>query len=590
MAEPAWMSAPPVVQSPAWKSAPPVDQAQTAPANISWSDVPGMAMGNLGPSAVQMVEDTIQPFMHPIETAKSLGNLGLGVIQKAIPGEQSSEKYADAVGAFFADRYGGIDEFKNTLATDPAGVIADLSTVFSGGGGLAARAPGMVGKAGLAASRAANMVDPIALAAKAGGRVLSPKTRPSVLRLMSEGVTPTAGQILGGGWKKAEDIAASVPVLGSAVASGRQRANLQLNKAAYNRAIDPIRKYEPIGQHTNKMEIGAPGIADVSDRLSAAYGALLPKVTLKVDNQLIDDIVNSVDDAKLSISDDVGKALERTVDAKVIDRLASGNLSGEQLKILQNDINDIASKYRIGNASEQMAGSALGNIQSAIRQALARANPQFAVELKAIDTGYANYARLRRAGGAAGADTAGFTPAQLRAAVKAEDKSIGKGDTARGRALMQDLSMDAREVLGNDLPNSGTADRAIFTGGLATGALFEPMTAALIASASLPYLPGAQRVVAQALSGRPSAVRAAGNAIGQYGPTVGRAAFQAGRLDDDMQPMPMYQIGQGYGENMVDALSASNLPVYEPKPKRLPNPNRLKIEIRPTMQDALGAK
>jgi hypothetical protein len=31
MAEPAWMSAPPVVQSPAWKSAPPADQAQTAP-------------------------------------------------------------------------------------------------------------------------------------------------------------------------------------------------------------------------------------------------------------------------------------------------------------------------------------------------------------------------------------------------------------------------------------------------------------------------------------------------------------------------------------------------------------------------------
>ena len=288
------------------------------------------------------------------------------------------------------------------------------------------------------------------------------------------------------------------------------------------------------------MEIGAPGIADVSDRLSAAYDALLPKVTLKVDNQLIDDIVNAVTDAKLSMASDVAKALDRTVDAKVIERLASGNLSGKQLKILQNDIGDIASKYRVGSASEQMAGSALGNIQSAIRQALARSNPQFAAELKAIDTGYANYARLRRAGGAAGGDLDGFTPAQLRAAVKAEDRSLGKGDTARGRALMQDLAMDARDVMGNNLPNSGTADRAILTGGLATGALFEPMTAALIASGSLPYLPGVQRGIAQALAGRrPSAVRAAGDAIGRYGPTVGRAAFQAGRVEDDMQPRSM---------------------------------------------------
>lgn len=511
-----------------------------APADISWSDVPSMALGNLGPSAGQVVKDTIQPFIHPIETAKSLANLGLGVAQKAIPGEQSSEKYADAVGAFFADRYGGMDKFKNTLATDPAGVIADLSAVFSGGGTLAARAPGMMGKAGRAVAGAADMVDPMALTVKAGGRVLSPNPRPSVQRLMSEGVTPTPGQVLGGGWKKAEDIAASVPVLGSVMASGRQRANDQLNQAAYNRALDPIKEYEPIGEYTKKMEIGAPGIADVSDRLSAAYDALLPKVTLKVDNQLIDDIVNAVTDAKLSMASDVAKALDRTVDAKVIERLASGNLSGKQLKILQNDIGDIASKYRVGSASEQMAGSALGNIQSAIRQALARANPQFAAELKAIDTGYANYARLRRAGGAAGADLDGFTPAQLRAAVKAEDKSLGKGDTARGRALMQDLAMDARDVMGNNLPNSGTADRAILTGGLATGALFEPMTAALIASGSLPYLPGVQRGIAQALAGRrPSAVRAAGDAIGRYGPTVGRAAFQAGRLEDDMQPRTM---------------------------------------------------
>ena len=107
--------------------------------------VRGMAKNSL-PSAIQFGKDMAAPFMAPVETAKSLGNLALGTGQLLIPGEQGSEKYPRAVGQFLGERYGGMEEIKRTLATDPFGAAADLSTVLTGGAGLAARGPGVAAK------------------------------------------------------------------------------------------------------------------------------------------------------------------------------------------------------------------------------------------------------------------------------------------------------------------------------------------------------------------------------------------------------------------------------------------------------------
>ena len=505
-------------------------QPQQQQTPMAWSEVPRQSLTNLGPSSAQLAKDTIQPFIEPVETAQSIGSLALGVLRKAGAdvGSPDDVKAANAVGKFLENRYVGIDNFKRTLATDPAGVLADLSMVFSLGGTGMARVPGAVGKFGETVKSIGQYTDPLSLTAKAIGSVVGPATKGPVKRLMDQGVTPTAGQILGGGFKKAEDAVMSVPFLGSVIAGARQRANSQLNTAAYDRALNPI------GESGKNLEVGAPGIADVSDKLSAAYENLLPKISLRVDNQLTDDISSAVNDAKQIMDDSSGSTLEKIVNNKVVDRLAKGDLSGAEIKIMQEDIRRVSEKLELGNASERMAGDALESIQSSLRQALVRANPNFANELKAIDTGYANYARLRSAGGAAGADLAGFTPSQLRVAVKSSDKSKGKGDTARGRALMQDLSMDSREVMGDNLPTSGTIERGILASLLLGGAYLDPTTAAMVGSASVPYLPGAQRGIAHALTSRPKSVRTMGQALNQYGPTIARASFQSGRANEEM--------------------------------------------------------
>ena len=154
----------------------------------NWSDVPGKALGNLWPSTKQVVSDHVQPLLHPIDTVSALGRLIAGTIEKAIPGEQYSEKYADAVGEYIANRYGGLDNVKETISTDPVGFLADVSTILTGGATLAAKAPGTVGKIAKTAGSVGRAIDPVNAAAKvagATGKFVGKTAIPAIAGVMS---------------------------------------------------------------------------------------------------------------------------------------------------------------------------------------------------------------------------------------------------------------------------------------------------------------------------------------------------------------------------------------------------------------------
>lgn len=149
-----------------------LDEAASAvKSGMSWSQVAGKALENAPSSAGEFIKNTAQPFIHPVETAENVGAIGKGVLQKlGVMSGKDSEQYADAVGKFFKDRYGGMDAIKKTLATDPVGALADVATILTAGGSAAARAPGIVGKAGEIAGQVGRAVDPInAVAATARG-------------------------------------------------------------------------------------------------------------------------------------------------------------------------------------------------------------------------------------------------------------------------------------------------------------------------------------------------------------------------------------------------------------------------------------
>lgn len=145
----------------------PVRQAQSHP--MSYGQVFTTALQNTPKSASQFVDDTLAPVLSPLETADSLKNLMKGMIQLAIPGEQEDEKTAVAVGEYFSNRYGGLENFKRAFADDPVGVLGDVSMVVTGGGAAAARAPGMVGKAGAVVRDVGQAIDPLSVGIQAAG-------------------------------------------------------------------------------------------------------------------------------------------------------------------------------------------------------------------------------------------------------------------------------------------------------------------------------------------------------------------------------------------------------------------------------------
>lgn len=142
----------------------------------------GGFINNVGSSAENLVTSIGSAIAHPVDTAKGMYQLGSGVISKFIPGRQKSEDTADAVGKFYKDRYGGVENIKNTLYNDPIGALADVSTVVSGVGAGA----GLLGKAGTASklSKVASLADPLQLTAKAVGATTRPLTKffPSIAK------------------------------------------------------------------------------------------------------------------------------------------------------------------------------------------------------------------------------------------------------------------------------------------------------------------------------------------------------------------------------------------------------------------------
>ena len=162
---------------------------------------------------------------------------------------------------------------------------------------------------------------------------------------------------------------------------------------------------------------------------------MLSKISLKADDALIDGIADAIASRKAEFEPAKLRVIENLIDEKILSKLDSDKpISGKQLQSIQSDLKKLSAKYdNSAMASERTIGEAIEVIEGAFRDALIRANPKYASELSNINKGYANYTRLRKAvlgpgENRKGADVGPFTPAGLRQAVKAEDKSLAKGD------------------------------------------------------------------------------------------------------------------------------------------------------------------
>lgn len=471
------------------------------------SDTGTGAKGLVNDLAVSLQNAVPASIRGPIDSANAaLGGQAPKDIQSAARADLAEQRVRDAPlmssgGGMLGNMTGGI---LSAAALPVTGTMAGAAAL---GAGIGATQPAeswnermgnalLGGAAGGATQGASNAL----------GRMLNPNVSSDVKALMDAGVTPTPGQIAGGGWKRAEEALTSVPVLGDSIKAAQGRGIEQLNTAAYNRALSPIGEKLPAGM------TGREAVDHVESALSARYDALLPKLSTQADPKFTQDMAGLQGMvANGAIDPTVGASFQRILQNDVLSKFqGQQSITGQTLKDIESDLGQHIKRLgQSTDADQRLVGDALQEAQSSLRSLVQRTNPGAADELSAINTGWANFKRVQAAAGGVGADGGTFTPAQLQSAVRAKDGSKDKGAFARGEALMQDLSDPAKSVLAPKLPDSGTPYRGLMSAMTAAGgaaALGHPIVAAgtALGAALGPavYSTPAQKLLAKILTER----------------------------------------------------------------------------------------
>ena len=126
--------------------------------SYSLAQVPIEAGKNLPASASQFASGAMQAIMNPLETLQGITDIAAGGVYNLMPkavqsaidsmeqdveSQQRAIQAANAAGGYVKDRFGSWDAIKRTLAEDPVGAVGDLSTLLTGGAGLARNMPAM---------------------------------------------------------------------------------------------------------------------------------------------------------------------------------------------------------------------------------------------------------------------------------------------------------------------------------------------------------------------------------------------------------------------------------------------------------------
>lgn len=365
-----------------------------------------------------------------------------------------------------------------------------------------------------------------ALPAVIGGvaRVASPRasTNASLQLLKDEGVQPTIGQALGGRWNALEEKLQSLPLVGDAIVNARKRSMEQFNRAAINRATGKV--------GTEVDSIGQTGVREAGDTISQAYDDALSQISgVKLDGQFNRDLLQLrgmaqglTSTMKAKFNNAVNETLMRKVSP-------NKSILPEDYKAIDSELGNLASRYgKSSVASEQELGDAVTQLQALLKQQMLRTNPDVAGKLQAADAAWANLVRVEGAAKSAKNAEGVFTPGQLNMAVQAADRSVRKRAVSRGTALLQDLGNAGQSVLGNKVPDSGTAQRLMYgAGALGTGMVNPAIPAALLGGAAL-YTSPLQRALVGAASSRPALAQPSAELLRKTAPYLVPAGAQFG--------------------------------------------------------------
>lgn len=276
--------------------------------------------GNVISSGARMAGDIATAITNPLQTAKAVGQLGMGVIESVIPGKQGSEQNVTALLQMYVDRYGGWDNLTKTLYEDPVGVLADIS-MLAGGIGLAAKGAGMAAKSANLAKTAqaaqkvskvagavSNVTDPVRIPGRVIGAVpgsgkIAERLYESALKpsLSEKNIPKVAGQVQTGlregivvSEAGAEKLAKLIDRLNSEISNRIQGSTAKIDPQAvasrvrdtadeFGKQVNPqsdLSKIQTVKQnYLEKHTPAAPPVNALQQRINATFGPQKPPPT-----------------------------------------------------------------------------------------------------------------------------------------------------------------------------------------------------------------------------------------------------------------------------------------------------------------------
>lgn len=470
--------------------------------------------------------------------------MGLPTPNKMLGGADAStvrDEYAKYVAAREAqgDKASPVDEALGSMVTTaPLAAVEGPYAAGALGGALSSDAKDAKGVAADAATgalvgKAGN------LAGRAIGSVVSPVFRPSVNKMLTEGVKLTPGQIMGGTAHKVEDVATSILGVGDIIGGAQKRAVESFNTAAANRVLAPIGGTVPAN-----VKSGHDTVAYLQDQLGKEYDRITPQMNVKPDPQLHSDLSAIIAHGTQNLPKEQADLLTKFANNEVISPIATGArgtvtlalpghqppTTGDMVKTIDQTVRATRQRYGLStNPHDQLYAHYLDAMQEAVHGAAARQNPALAKQLQATDQAYSQLTRMEPA--SATAKDGVFTPEQLATSTRKMDPTIRKRGSAAGDAKMQDLAEAGRDTITRTIGESGTASRAAINvaaaaalHGAAPTLSINPLAAAGVAGLTSLYTKRGGAIARAAMTARPSVAPAIRQGIQAANPTISRIA------------------------------------------------------------------